>query len=123
MWFLLLVPVILSLLTLMAHFLREGNMFALGVTLGILIVAFVPRQWSARVVQVVLVLGALEWVRTIFEMMEKYREDGRDPGRMIKILGTVAAVTAASAVAFHTKPLKRFYNRSAPGGFEVQPPK
>jgi len=59
---LLYLPVILSLVILGAHFMRYGN--SIGVIGALLLIALliVHRPWVARLMQVVLILGALEWV-------------------------------------------------------------
>jgi len=62
---LLLFPVVLSLLVLGAHFLRSGNLLLLLVVVVLLGLLAVRRRWAARTVQVALVLGAAEWVRTM----------------------------------------------------------
>ena len=116
---LLLVPPALSLLVLGAHFLRGGVPLVVLVALGTLVLLFVRRRWTARVAQVVLVLGALEWVRAIVALTGERMSEGLPYGRMVVILGVVAAVTAASALAFQGRTLRRWYRmdgEESPGG-------
>ena len=106
---LLLTPVVISLLVLGAHFLRYG--FSIGVIAALLLIAllFVRQPWVARVMQVVLVLGALEWLRTMYELGHVRALHGQPYGRMLAILGVVAAVTICSALVFQSKTLKKTY--------------
>ena len=61
---LLLLPVVASLLVLAAHFLRSGNIALVVLVLVFMALLAVRRRWAARLVQVALLLGAVEWVRT-----------------------------------------------------------
>ena len=112
---LLLVPPALSLLVLGAHFLRGGvPLLALG-ALGTLVVLFVRRRWAARVAQLVLVLGALEWVRATVALTGERMSEGRPYGRMVAILAVVAAVTASSVLALRGRTLRRWYRMDGDG--------
>jgi hypothetical protein len=106
---LLLLPVVLSLAVLGAHFLRYGS--SIGVLAALLLIAllFLRRPWVARVMQVVLVLGTLEWLRTMYELGHMRALQGQPYGRMLVILGIVAAVTLCSALLFQSKTLKKMY--------------
>jgi hypothetical protein len=59
--------------------------------------------------QVVLVLGTLEWLRTMYEIAQIRALHGQPYGRMLAILGVVAAVTLFSALLFRSKTLKAVY--------------
>jgi hypothetical protein len=59
--------------------------------------------------QVVLVLGAIEWVYTLYVMAQLRVEFGQPYTRLVIILGTVAAVTLCSALLFQSKDLKKIY--------------
>jgi len=106
---LLLLPVVLSLAVLGAHFLRYGS--SIGVLAALLLIAllFLRRPWVARVMQVVLALGTLEWLRTMYELGHMRALQGQPYGRMLVILGIVAAVTLCSALLFQSKTLKTMY--------------
>ncbi len=94
-----LVPVVLSLLVLAAHFLRQGNQAFVVLVLVSGVLLAVPRIWAARTVQTILVLGALEWVRTLVVKVGERASAGQPVTRLAVILGTVALVTGASALA------------------------
>jgi hypothetical protein len=106
---LLLLPVVLSLAVLGAHFLRYGS--SIGVLAALLLIAllFLRRPWVARVMQGVLVLGTLEWLRTMYELGHMRALQGQPYGRMLVILGIVAVVTLCSALLFQSKTLKTMY--------------
>ena len=106
---LLCIPVALSLVLLGAHFLRYGSY--LGVFAALLLVAllFLRRPWVARGMQLVLVLGTLEWLRTMVELANMRALHGQPYGRMLVILGIVAVVSLSSALLFETPALKRIY--------------
>ena len=106
---LLTIPVVLSLVVLGAHFMRYGNSVGVVGALVLIAMLFVRQPWVARFMQVVLVLGALEWVRTLLELQQVRAALGQPYGRMIVILGLVAAVTACSALVFQSTALKRVY--------------
>ena len=103
------VPIVLSLVVLGAHFLRDANNLGVAIAVGLIGLLFVKRPVAARVVQVALILGALEWVWTIYGLVQVRTAMGMPATRMIVILGVVAAVTALSAVLLQTKAMKRIY--------------
>ena len=111
---LLYIPIVLSLLVLGAHFLRYGN--SIGVVAALLLIAllFVRRTWVARLMQVVLVIGALEWLRTMYEIAQIRALHGQPYGRMLVILGIVAAVALCSALLFQSATLKTIYGPKNP---------
>jgi hypothetical protein len=110
-----LVPVVLSLILLGAHFLRAGNLVMVTLVLLFVPLLGVRRLWVARLVQVALVLGAAEWVRALVQMAARRSEAGEPMLRLIAILGSVALVTALSAIALQTGPLRRWYDQSDGG--------
>lgn len=92
-------PVVLSALVLAAHFFRSRNLPLVALSLCLPFLLLVGRRWSARAVQAGLVLGALEWVRTLAFFAGQRMEVGRPWVRLAVILGVVAALTALSAIA------------------------
>jgi len=92
------VPVILSLVVLGAHFMRYDS--SAGV---------VRQPWVARLVQTALILGALEWLWTLFELIQVRTALGQPFIRMAVIIGSVAAATLISALLFESQTMKRIY--------------
>ena len=106
---LLYTPIVLSLVALGAHFTRYGSepgVIAAVVLIGLL---FLRRAWVARLVQVALVLGTIEWLWTMYTLLQMRTAQGAPATRMILILGAVALVAFGSALLFQTKRLKRVY--------------
>jgi hypothetical protein len=106
---LLYIPIVLSLVVLGAHFMRYGNSIGVFAALVLIGLLFIRRPWVARLMQVVLVLGALEWVRTMYELGHMRALHGQPYGRMLVILGIVATVTLCSALLFQSATLKKVY--------------
>jgi len=104
-----LLPVFLSALLLAAHFLRARMYPLVAVSLAFPFVLLLTRRWSVRLVQTALVLGALEWVRTMLQLVMIRQAAGQPWTRMAIILGSVAALTAASCLVFRLGPLKERY--------------
>jgi hypothetical protein len=105
-------PALLGTLLLAAHFLRSGNLAVV-----VLLVAFVPllglrRRWIPRAFQVVLGLGALEWLRTLLELRRVRAALGMPHARMVAILGAVALFTAFAAVMFEVPRVRAWYRRN-----------
>jgi len=105
----LLLPVILSLVVLAAHFLRSGNVVMVGGVLAVVVLLAVRRRWAARSVQVALLLGAAEWVRTLAQLVQSRSNAGEPVLRLSLILGGVALFTALSALVFRAPRLKGRY--------------
>jgi hypothetical protein len=111
-----LLPVFLSALLLAAHFWRAGMYPLVAVCLAFPFALLLPRRWAACLVQVALVLGALEWVRTVLNLIMIRQAAGQPWMRMAIILLSVAAFTAASGLVFRLGPLKERYR---PGDAEI----
>jgi len=111
--FLQLVPVILSLLVLGAHFLRSGTLLLVLVVIGLVACLAARRPWVPRLVQAALLLGAVEWIRTLALFVGERKRSGEPYLRLVIILGAVALVTALSAFLFETARLRRRYRRAS----------
>jgi len=103
MLWLQLIPVILSLGVLAAHFSRHGQPILMGLSVALMGLLAVPHRWAARVLQLVLLMAAAEWVRTLVVLSRIRTEAGQDASRMVIILTAVALVTAASALVFQSR--------------------
>jgi hypothetical protein len=112
--FLLLLPAGLSALILGAHFLRRDDFALVAVCLGLVALLFVRRAWAARVVQVALVLGALEWARTLAVLLPARRAAGGPWVRLVVILGAVALLAVVAAALFETRGLRERFGRASP---------
>ena len=103
------VPVVFSLIILGAHFMRYGDLVGVIGSLVLIALLIVRRPWVVRLMQVVLILGALEWVRTLYELVQVRAAHGQPFIRMVVILGIIVAVTFCSALLFQSPTLKRIY--------------
>lgn len=93
-----LLPAILSALVLGAHASRNGWPLAVAALLAATPLLLVARKlWAVRVVQAVLVLGALEWARTLLRLIDVRQAHGMPYVRMAWILGGVAIVCLLGA--------------------------
>ena len=108
--FLRLLPIVISLLLLGAHFLRAGQTSLVVVTLVLLIPLFFRKSWVPGLIQLVLLLGAVEWLRTLFVVAQVRIEYGMPWTRLAIILGTVALFTALSGLVFRGRALKNRYS-------------
>jgi hypothetical protein len=116
-----LVPVVLSLVALGAHFLRAGDFVLLGATLVLLGLVGVRRPWASRCLQAALILAAAEWVRTLVRLYGERKEAGQPALRMALILGGVALLTALSALVFRAGRVRLWYT-AAPRNRDGAPP-
>lgn len=104
-----LLPVVLSFVVLGAHFLRAGDMAMVALVLLVLGLLGVRRRWAVRLVQVALLLGAAEWVRTLVGLVALRTQTGQPVLRLVLILGSVAVVTGLSALVFRAARLRTRY--------------
>jgi hypothetical protein len=105
---LLVLPSIAAIL-LAAHFYRAGHLALAVLAVGALVLLAVPRPWAARALQVALLAGALEWLRTLALFASTRMAAGQPYLRLALILGVVAAFTAASAAVFQQSAVRRRY--------------
>jgi len=105
-----LLPAVLGILLLGAHFYRAGHTILVFTSAAMLLLLLVPRSWAARAVQTALVLGGLEWIRTLFIIAAMRHDMGAPWIRLSVILGGVAVFTICSALVFRFKSLRERYN-------------
>lgn len=104
-----LATIVLSLVVLGAHFLRYGNAIGVAASLGLIGLLVLRRAWVARLIQAALVIGAVEWIFTLYDLVQMRVAQGAPFGRMVIILGAVAVITAGSALIFQTRAMKQRY--------------
>jgi hypothetical protein len=108
--FLRLLPVLISFLLLAAHFLRAGHTLATFALIFLLLVLFVKKPWVPRLMQMVLFVGAVEWLLTLVSVAQMRIEFGMPWTRMAIILGAVALFTLLSGLVFWGKALRNRYS-------------
>lgn len=89
-----------------AHFYRAASWPGVAACGALLALFAVPRAWAARVLQAGLVLGTLEWLRTLVVLAQMRLALDQPWLRLALILGLVALLTAASALVFQLRPLR-----------------
>jgi hypothetical protein len=104
-----LIPVIISMLLIGAHFFRSGNHLFVAACLLLLSGLFIRHPISARIMQLALFLSAAEWVRTAFVLISIRSNVGLSWTRLALILGLVAIFSLSSIFVFSTKTLKDRY--------------
>ena len=107
--FLLLFPAIISLIIMSAHVLRTGH-----VVLAILLffssfLLLIKNKVAARVVQIILFSSGIEWLRTLYLLIQQRLAENKPMARMVIILSAVACVAFLSGLSFFTKSLKSRY--------------
>ena len=107
--FIRLLPVILGLLLLGAHFYRAGELVFIVLCLLALGLLFIRQSWVPRLVQVLLLLGAIEWLITLYHIAVVRIHMNMPWTRMAVILGAVALFTALSGLMFERKALRARY--------------
>jgi hypothetical protein len=69
----------------------------------------IDQRWVARVMQVVLVFAAFEWVLVLRSVIQERVVDGRPYRKSVFILGGTAAFTLLAAGLYQTPRLRRRY--------------
>lgn len=109
-----LLPVIIALAVLAAHFYRSQYWIAFGITFAFLPLLFVRAPWAARALQAALVAGAVEWLRTAAALIALRQSMGQPYTRLALILGGVALATGLCALIFRQRPVKARFGLAPP---------
>jgi hypothetical protein len=104
-----LLPVLVSFLLLGAHFLRTGPLAVAVACAALPLLLLLRRAWIPPLMQVLLTLAALEWLRTLYVLAAMRIAWGEPWGRMALILGGVALFTGLSALVFRNRALSARY--------------
>jgi signal transduction histidine kinase len=105
-----LLPVVISLLLIVAHYLREGQTAIVAIVLLLPLLLFLKKFWVPWIIQAVLLLGALEWLLTLVAIARFRMIQGESWTRMAIILGAVTLFTALSSLVFRSSALKARYS-------------
>ena len=104
-----LLPVILSMFILSAHFLRYYNMVEVAICIGLPFLLFIRRKYIVWILQAGLLVAVGVWITTVMNLVEMRQHLGAAWMRMAFILGGVILFTLASAFVFYMKTLKARY--------------
>src|SRR5512133_1695436 len=80
-----------------AHFFRSGLRELAIASVATAVLVFFNRSWMRVVLQVVLLLGVFEWIRTMIELVTIRRAMGMPYVRLEVIMGSVAMLCGISA--------------------------
>lgn len=116
-----LLPAVLAMLVLAAHFLRFWALELVTLLLLFPFLLLIRRPWAARLYQAVLVFGALLWARTAMVLAAGRRAEGQPSARLLVILLGVALFTAVAAALFETPALRRRYGLRTGDFFRAAP--
>jgi len=104
-----LTPAGLSLMLLAAHFFRAQQVLLAALALGLVLMMVWRRPWVLRVVQAALLLGALEWLRTLWMLVMERSAMGQPYVRLAVILGLVAASGLGACLVLQLPRIQRHY--------------
>ena len=113
--FLRLLPVIVSFVLLAAHFYRAELTPLVAACAFLPLLLFLRKPWVPRLFQGLLVVGALEWLRTLYVLAAMRMGFDQPWGRLALILGVVALFTALSGLVFNGRSLRTRYRRTRVG--------
>jgi len=102
-------PVIISFGLLAAHFSRADLLPLVIMSLAIPLLLLIRKAWAARTIQLLLLLGAFEWIRAMLGYIELRKSIGDDWTRLAIILIVVALLTALSGLVFQGRSLRKRY--------------
>ena len=91
------VLIVLCFVLLWAHFSRAGTDVLAWASLAFPLLLFVRKPWSAWTLRIALVIGGVEWLRTLVRLVFERRAAGEDWIRLAVILVAVALVTFLAA--------------------------
>lgn len=111
----------LALLLLAAHFYRADGLPLAVLSVALVSLLAVPRPWAARILQAALVLGAVEWLRTLAAFAAMRVAVGQPYLRLAVILGAVAAFTLVAAWMFQQRALSARFRLSPSPGADLPP--
>jgi hypothetical protein len=75
-----------------------------------------------RIMQVVLVFGAFEWLTTTVRLVGERRTTGEPAGRMVIIMSAVILFTLLAAAALESRGARRRFRRGDSSLFSAGPP-
>jgi hypothetical protein len=96
-------------LLLAAHFLRQGSLALVAVSLLVPLLFIVRRPWSLMVLQVAAYLAGAIWIATAIQMVHERLAMGRPWALAAIILGAVAGFTVIAGALLNSRAIKEKY--------------
>jgi hypothetical protein len=109
-----LLPAVLALLVIAAHFYRAELPFLVPVCVGLVALAFVRLAWVPAVLALALALAAGEWLRTLLLLVSERIEAGQPYLRLVVILLAVTLFTLLAALSAWSPKVRRWYAGDRP---------
>lgn len=107
--FIRLLPVIISLLFMAAHFYRAGLLPVAAIVSVAPFLLFVHHRLVVRIIQTLLAIGSIEWIMTLSRLVSMRQAMGMPWIRLALILGAVSMITFGSVFMFRLKSLRIRY--------------
>jgi hypothetical protein len=104
-----LVPALLALLVLAAHFYRAGLVVLVPACIGLVALLFVRLEWVPRAITAALVLASAEWLRTLAVLAGQRIDAGEPYVRLVAILLTVGCLTLVAAWPLRGASVRQWY--------------
>ena len=104
-----LLPAILALLLLGAHFLHDGLVYLVPLCVGLAVLLFVRLRWVPTLVSLVLLLAGIEWLRTLYVLASVRIGAGQPYLRLVLILAGVAILTWLAIRPLRSATARRWY--------------
>ena len=103
------IPVVMAMLLLAAHFLREGKGALALVCLFIPFLLLINKRWALALVQVVMFLGAMVWLQTTIALVQQRWAMDEPWLRMLVILAGVTGFTLFATYRLGSDSVRRYY--------------
>lgn len=103
MWFFL---SILCSIFLTLHFFRMGLLIFTVISLSIIPLLFIRRRWSYITINIIVFLGTLDWIRTLFRIIGERIKDGKPWFVAFIILSIIILINLATLVIFRKKDIR-----------------
>jgi len=117
--YLLIIPAVMSFLVLAAHYLRDllgvggptvMNIFLVGMSLAAPFLFFVRKRGMLWLIQLLLVMAAVVWVGTAWDLFRERVSEHRPFRAAMIILGSVAVWNVISAMVLFIPAIRRRYS-------------
>lgn len=102
---------VLAALLFGAHFLRDGNLVATGLSLCAPLLLLHRRRWVLAVLQVLAYAAAATWLSVGAGLVHARQEQGRSWTLALAIIVAVALVTLAAGLLLNSRAVKDRYPR------------
>lgn len=104
-----LIPFVIACLLLGAHFLRDGNLYFVMVSVLAPLFLLIRKRWMLFVLQLGAYSGAAVWLYTLVSLIRERMMFGRPRGVAVIILGSVTLFTVAAGALLDSHAVKEKY--------------